>query len=85
MELSVQDLVHRCIVEYTRASTDLEQRKNWLLAWQGQAILVSSQQAWTEKVETALSSTGGSRGNSKARTVQQALRNCNEESQLHLT
>jgi hypothetical protein len=43
MELSVQDLVHRCVAEYARASTDLEQRKNWLLSWQGQAILVSSQ------------------------------------------
>jgi dynein heavy chain len=43
MELSMQDLIHRCVVEYARARADLELRKRWLLAWQGQAILVSSQ------------------------------------------
>jgi hypothetical protein len=81
MELSVQDLVHRCVAEYARASTDLEQRKNWLLSWQGQAILVSSQQAWTEKVEMALAGVSPL----KARSVQQALHKCREEGQLHLT
>ena len=56
MEVAVQDMIHRCILEQARARDDLLLRKKWLLAWQGQAILASSQQSWTEKVEQALSS-----------------------------
>ena len=74
MELSVQDLVHRCIVEYSRARAELALRAKWLLAWQGQAVLVACQQSWTERVELALTASHPAR----------ALRACCEESQRHL-
>jgi len=74
MELSVQDLIHRCTVDHARARDDLYERKNWLQSWQGQAILASSQQSWTERVEQALSS-------SKPFA---SLRSCLEQSQQHL-
>jgi len=51
MEQSVQDLVHRCLVEYSRARTELVLREKWLQEWQGQAVLVSAQHSWTERVE----------------------------------
>jgi hypothetical protein len=35
MEQSVQDLIHRCILEYSRARSELALRAKWLLAWQG--------------------------------------------------
>ena len=74
MEQSVQDLIHRCIVEYSRARTELALREKWLLAWQGQAILVSSQHSWTERVEQALSAANSAR----------SLKSCFEESQRNL-
>jgi dynein heavy chain len=61
MEQSVQDLVHRCLVEYSRAKTELALREKWLLEWQGQAILVSCQQAWTERAEQALLASNSAR------------------------
>ena len=42
MELSVKDLIHRCIVEHSRAKTEMSLREKWLQSWQGQAILMSS-------------------------------------------
>jgi len=33
MEQSVKDLIHRCLVEYSRAKTELGLREKWLLEW----------------------------------------------------
>ena len=74
MEKSIQDIIHRCILEHSRARDDLSLRKKWLLAWQGQAILASSQQLWTERVEQALSSPKS----------YESLRSTLEQSQQHL-
>jgi dynein heavy chain len=61
MEAAVRDLIFRCIVDYAQARSEASRREQWLHEWQGQAILVSSQHSWTERVEQALQSANANR------------------------